>query len=85
MQGGLFPREVTSNVPRITLTGREQLHIEQHRGLIDYAPDLIVMRTSIGLMRVMGCGMIFRLYTEGEAMVTGQIISVSFDQKEGRA
>lgn len=84
MQGGLFPREVTGHVPRITLTGRERLHIEQHQGLIDYAQDNIVLRTSSGLLRVSGTGMLFSLYSEAEAIVTGQIISVAFDHQERR-
>lgn len=84
MQTEIFPREVTSNVPRITLTGHERLHVEQHRGLIDYEPENIVLRTSCGLMRVAGAGMCFRLYTEGEALITGRIDSVAFQQKEGR-
>ena len=84
MQGEIFPREVTSNVPRITMTGREQLYIEQHRGLIDYAPDVIVMRTSSGLPRVMGSGMAFSLYSEAEARVTGEISTVTFDTREGQ-
>lgn len=85
MQHELFPHEVISNVPRITLTGHERLHIEQHKGLIDYAPDNIVLRTSSGLMRIAGAGMYFSLYTAGEALITGRIDSVSFQQKEGRA
>lgn len=85
MQGELFPREVTSNVPRITLTGHERLHVEQHKGLIDYEPENIVLRTACGLMRVAGAGMRFSLYTAGEALITGRIDSVSFQQKEGRA
>lgn len=85
MQAELFPREVTSNVPRITLTGHERLHVEQHRGLIDYEPENIVLRTSCGLMRVAGAGLSFSLYTEGEALIMGRIDSVSFQQKEGRA
>lgn len=84
MQNELFPREVTSNVPRITLTGHERLHIEQHRGLIDYSPENIVLRTACGLMRVAGAGMGFSLYTAGEALITGRIDSVAFQQKEGR-
>lgn len=82
MHAELFPREVTSNVPRITLTGHERLHVEQHRGLIDYAPENIVLRTSCGLMRIAGAGMRFSLYTSAEALITGRIDSVSFPPKE---
>lgn len=85
MHDALFPREVTSGVPRVTLTGHERLHVEQHRGLIDYAPENIVLRTSCGLMRIAGAGMRFSLYTAGEALITGRIDSVAFQQKEGRA
>ncbi len=84
MHDELFPREVTSNVPRITLTGHERLHVEQHKGLIDYAPENIVLRTSVGLMRVSGAGMRFSLYTASEALITGRIDSVSFPPKEVR-
>ena len=85
MHGEIFPREVTSRVPRMTLTGHERLHIEQHGGLIDYAPDSIVFRTSCGLVRIAGAGMCFSLYTVGEALITGRIDSVIFQPQEGRA
>lgn len=83
MAEDIFPREVVSNVPRVTLTGHERLHVEQHRGLVDYVPEHIVLRTSCGLMDVAGAGMRFTLYTAGEAVITGRIDSVSFRRKEG--
>lgn len=82
MHEDLFPREVTSHVPRITLTGHEQLHIEQHRGLIDYSQENIVFRSSCGLVRITGAGMGFNLYTAGEARISGQIDSVCFEPAE---
>lgn len=80
----IFPREVISNVPRITLTGNERLHLEQHRGLIAYQPDGASFRTSAGLLRVSGAGLRFRLYTSGEAVITGRIDSVSIETGGGR-
>ena len=84
MHDELFPREVISNVPRMTLTGHERLHVEQHKGLIDYSQENIVLRTSCGLMRIAGAGMRFSLYTAAEALIVGRIDSVSFPPKEGR-
>ncbi len=83
MNAELFPGEVISHVPRITLTGHEQLHIEQHRGLIDYSPENIAFRSSCGIVRISGAGMGFSLYTSGEARINGQIDSVCFDPAEG--
>jgi len=72
----LFPKEVTSGVPQMTLTGQERLHVEQHRGLIAYQSELIEFRTDVGLLKVQGAGMRFRLYTSAEAIITGRIDSV---------
>ena len=83
MHNELFPREVTSNVPRMTLTGHERLHIEQHQGLIDYELDNIVLRSSVGLIRIAGAGLVFRMYTAAEALIAGRIDSVTFQHKEG--
>ena len=81
MHNELFPREVTSNVPCVTLTGRELLHVEQHKGLVDYEPDNIVLRTAAGLMRIGGAGMLFRPYNAQEAVIAGRIDSVVFGQE----
>lgn len=85
MREELFPREVTSDVPRMTLTGHERLHVEQHKGLVDYAPEIIAMRTSCGLMRIAGAGMRFVTYTAAEAVIVGRIDSISFPGQEGHA
>ena len=84
MQHDLFPKEVTSKVPLITLTGHEQLHIEQHQGLVDYDSENVVMRSACGLIRIAGAGMIFRLYSAVEAVIVGRIDSVAFAPGEER-
>ena len=85
MRDELFPREVISDVPRLTLIGYERLHVEQHKGLIDYAPEAIAMRTACGLMRIAGAGMRFITYTAAEAVIVGRIDSISFPGQEGHA
>lgn len=85
MQAELFPREVVTHVPRITLSGREKLHIEQHQGLMDYEPEHILLRTSCGPMRIAGAGMTFQLYSAAEAVITGRIDSVIFSRQEDRS
>lgn len=85
MHHEVFPREVISNVPCVTLTGHERLHIEQHRGLIAYSPEEIIFRTAAGLLRTAGADMRFSMYTAGEALVNGRIDLVEYVHKEGRA
>ena len=59
----LFSKEVISNVPRITLIGQELLHIEQHRGLIEYSPERIVFKASCGEICIDGAELYFALYS----------------------
>jgi len=79
----LFPKEVTTGVPHLTLTGMEKLHVEQHRGVVGYQPEEIVLRTSCGLIRVRGNNLLFRLYTGTEAVITGKITGISYDDGTG--
>ncbi len=81
----LFPREVTSDVPRMTLTGHELLHVEQHKGLVGYQPNEILFRTSGGMLRIAGDGLRFSTYTAGEAIIRGRIDSVGIVPAGGRS
>lgn len=83
MRQGSFPKEVISNVPLITLTGHEQLHIEQHQGLVDYEPENIMIRSACGLIRIAGAGMLFKLYTTAEAIIVGRVDCVEFVHQGG--
>lgn len=81
----LFPKEVTSHVPRMTLTGQELLHVEQHQGLLAYQPEEIRFRTSVGMLIVTGQSLRFRMYSAGEAIISGEIDGISVQSAGGRA
>lgn len=73
----LFPREVTGNLPQVTLTGRELLHLEQHRGITVYQPERMVFRTAAGLLEINGKALRFRSYSAAEAVITGEINQIT--------
>lgn len=83
MQRELFPKEVTTDVPRIILTGRDRLLVEQHKGLEVCTASEIGLRTSCGCLSVTGNGLLFLRYTQTEALITGRIDAVRLDT-EGR-
>lgn len=76
-EGGLFPKEIISGVPRVTLTGRNTVYVEQHQGLIAYQPEEVSFRTNCGQLNIAGKDMTFRLYTASEALIEGEIHSMS--------
>ena len=81
----LFPREVTHNVPRITLTGREKLLVEQHRGLLACEPDEISFSTAAGRLVIVGEGLHFVRYTANEALIGGWIDGMNLQGEGGRS
>ena len=76
-KGELFPKEVVSDMPRVTVTGNERVHVEQHKGLIAYQPEEVVFRVAAGRLTVLGKELRFRLYTSNEAIVTGYVDGVT--------
>ena len=78
----LFPQEVISDVPRITMTGSQTVHIEQHKGLIAYQPEEVAFRTASGTLKITGGDMRFKLYTSGEAVLMGRIAGITLSGAE---
>lgn len=78
-----FPQELLSDVPRITLSGKNMIHIEQHKGLLAYQEKDIKLKTGIGLLRIQGNGLGFKLYSASEAIICGDIDSVLIGEERG--
>lgn len=73
-----MPSEALTGKPRIVLSGRDSLLIEQHRGIVSYTPERLVVRMHEGRMNVLGSGMTLREYEKRELWVNGEIISLEF-------
>lgn len=79
----LFPQEIISDVPRITMTGSQTVQIEQHKGLIAYQPEEVAFRTASGTLKIVGDNLRFKLYTSGEAVLTGRIDGITLAGQGG--
>lgn len=80
---GLFPQELVSDVPRLTMTGADMVHVEQHKGLIAYQPEEVAFRTAAGALKITGSDLRFKLYTSSEAVVTGRIGGITLASQGG--
>lgn len=79
MEHTLFPREVTDDLPRVTLTGDEEARVEQHAGLVSYQPDKIVFRLHNGGLILEGESLYFSAYSAMEAIVRGHIAGIRLE------
>ncbi len=74
-----LPGEVMSGMPKLTVTGDRRLHIESHRGLLEYDPGLIIVNGGAVIVTVRGAGMDVCAMSSEEILITGRIHGIDFD------
>ncbi|MFO8060339.1 MAG: sporulation protein YqfC [Bacillota bacterium] len=73
-----LPKDVIMDLPRITLVGWMQLLVENHRGIVSFSSDLLVISCSGGFIRVSGRDMEISSIDHEEMLICGQIGAVEF-------
>ena len=69
----LAPPETRSDTPRLVLTGREELLIEQHAGLFSYETRCVRVRTGAGLCAVTGENLVIAWFGVRDLLIRGKI------------
>lgn len=73
-----LPKEITLDIPKISIIGDIQALIENHRGIIEYNPERIRVNSSIGVIRIEGEQMELRNIGSDDIIITGKIKSVEY-------
>ena len=73
-----LPKEIMLNLPLISLVGREEMTIENYKGILEYGEEMVRIGTAAGVLRLTGKGLCLKQLS-GECMVvTGKIENLSF-------
>lgn len=73
-----IPRDLVLDIPKLTLVGRNELYLENHRGIIQYNPRLLRLNLSRGFLEIEGQDLEIRALMPEELHITGEIVSVRF-------
>lgn len=73
-----LPKDITLDLPKITLIGNLQIYIENHKGIIEYGSLRIRINTNGGIVRITGKNMIIKTIVTEEIVIVGEIESVEF-------
>ncbi|AFS78826.1 sporulation protein YqfC [Gottschalkia acidurici 9a] len=73
-----LPKDIMLNLPKITMVGRIQLYIENHKGIIEYSTERIRVNTSEGILKITGKNMIIKNIVTEEMVISGDIEIVEF-------
>ena len=71
-----LPADSMTAVPRITLTGRRQLLVEQHKGLTQYEADCVELDLGAFRLRVTGGDLRLAAMDRDAVLLTGAIASL---------
>lgn len=68
-----LPHDITLDLPRILLVGGLQAIVENHRGLIEYTPQKVVVGITRGQLAIQGEDLEIGLINTEEITVLGRI------------
>lgn len=74
-----IPKEITSNEPKVTIVGFNQMLVENYKGILEYEDILIRIKTSLGILNITGFGLNLNQMTGDDIVVTGKIESVELE------
>ena len=79
-----IPKEVYSNIPKLSVTGFEEMVIENYKGILEYEEFFVRISTHIGIININGYNLNFENMTNDDIKVTGKIekfdIERNFDE-----
>lgn len=75
-----MPKEVCSNVPKFTITGFEEIIIENYKGILEYEDFYVRINTFIGIININGYNLNLQTMTNDDIRVIGKIESVDIER-----
>ena len=79
-----IPQEIYSNVPKITITGFNEMIIENFKGILEYEDYYIRINTSLGIINVNGYELRLENMTNDDIKVTGKIEPLHHQDYDGK-
>ena len=73
-----MPKDVVLGASVVTMLGRNEVSIENYRGIIEYTDTLIRVQTKSGQIRLTGKRLQIEYYTNDEMKVTGALHTLKF-------
>lgn len=73
-----LPADVTLDLPRVLIIGQIHLTVENHRGLVEYSEERVIIGVPTGRLVVYGDDLAIGFIDASEVTVLGQVRSVQF-------
>ena len=75
-----IPKEISTQKPKLTTMGFEELFIENYKAILEYQDFYIRLSTHIGIININGFSLKLKEMTNDDLLVTGKIESIDFEK-----
>lgn len=75
-----LPKEVCSNVPKVIITGFDEIIIENFKGILEYEEFYVRINTHIGIININGYGLNLENMNNDDIKVKGKIESLDIER-----
>lgn len=73
-----LPKDLVLDLPRLVIIGQRELHLENHKGIIEYGDCCIKINLARGLLEIEGEELEIKLIMQDEISITGVINCLRF-------
>ena len=73
-----LPQDVALGSSLITITGKNEIFIENYKGILDYDSNYIKLNTKKGVIELLGRNLFIKYLTNEEMKITGKISEIKF-------
>lgn len=73
-----LPKEVTLNIPIIKVTGKNDIYIENHKGIVEYSSEILRVNSEIGIIKMIGKNLYIKEINKEEIFIIGDIYTIEF-------
>ncbi len=73
-----LPSDMLAGAPIVTAIGRNEIYIENYKGILEYNNNFIRILTKIGRMNIEGKNLNIVYFTNDEMKIIGMIYSIDF-------
>ena len=77
-----IPEEIYTNTPKITITGFNEIILENYKGILEYEEFFASISTYIGIVNINGYNINLEKMTNDDIKITGKIESVEIERTE---
>lgn len=74
-----FPPDVAGNGSRITITGREEVLVENYLEIVEFSEEEILLNTVEGTLKITGENLVLKRVLESEMRIEGRFISLGYE------